>query len=407
MVFDGLNSCIGKNKRWKWILKNMTNIVWLCTPLGSKGGTFVHLSHWAKNIDKNKYRISLIFCSPTKLDLARVKTLEKYGVEVIFMPELSELKKLYLPAIFKLAKILREKDTVILHTIFIQADIIGAIAAKIAKVSYIVSSLEGRLIPSISLSWKKAIYRLAYAVLKNKIDRFIAISKTTGNDLVRDFEVNPKKIIVIYNGVEPERFPWRKSLGVLEERLIKKEPVLGYFGVIGYGKEVDSLIESFPLVLVQFPMAKLLIVGEGKDKPLSQRRVQELGIENNVQFLSWVADITEIMPAFDIFVLPSKAEGMPWSVLEAMACAKPVIATAVGGIPEAVENGKTGILLPDSKPESIAQAILSLLKDPERAVNMGRAGRKRIEENFTAFHEIQKMEELYDSLIKTKDQRYE
>jgi len=380
----------------------MKNILWLCTPLGSKGGTFVHLSYWAKNIDKNRYRITLIFCSPTKLDIDWVKSLEKYGIEVIFMPELSELKKLYLPAIFKLSKILREKDTVILHTIFIQADIIGTIAAKIAKVPYIVSSLEGGLIPSFTLGWKKTIYSLAYAVIKNKIDRFIAISRKTGNDLVRDFGVNPKKIIAIYNGVEPERFPWRKSLVVLKGRLIKKEPVLGYFGVVGYEKGVDSLIEAFPLVLVQFPMAKLLIVGEGEDKSLSQRRVQSLGIESNVQFLPWVDDITEIMAAFDIFVLPSKAEGMPWAVLEAMACAKPVIATAVGGIPEAVENGKTGILLPDSKPESIAQAVCSLLENPEKALNMGQLGRRRIEENFTADHEVREIEELYDSLIKTK-----
>lgn len=380
----------------------MKNIVWLCTPLETKGGTFVHLSHWAKNIDKNKYRVTLIFSGPTESDMERVKALEKYGIEVISMPELSKLKTLCLPAIVKLAKILRKKDAVILHTIFIQADIVGTIAAKIAKVPYIISSLEGGLIPNFALGWKKVTYRLAYGIIRNKIDRFIAISNKTGNDLVRDFKVMSEKIIVIHNGVEPERFPWRGSLEVLNERLLTKGPVVGYFGVIGYWKGVDSLIEAIPLILEQFPKTKLLIVGEGPDKALCQLRVQELGIENNVQFLPWVSDITEIMKAFDIFVLPSKAEGMPWAVLEAMACAKPVVATAVGGIPEAVENGRTGILLPDSKPESIAEAVLSILNNPGRAVGMGQAARRRVEESFTTLQEMQKIEELYESVINSK-----
>ena len=385
----------------------MTNIVWLCTPLGTQGGTFIHLFHWAKNIDKNKYRVTLIFYGLTESDIDRVKTLEEYNVEIIFMPELAELKKLYLPAIFKLAKILRAKNTKILHTIFIQADIIGTIAAKIAKVPHIISSLEGGLVPDYTLKWKKIVYRCTYALVKNKIDKFIAISRKTGNDLIRDFRVDSRKVVVVHNGVEVEKFPWKESLEAFKERLIKKESILGYFGVIGYGKGVDSLIEAFPLVLGQFPKAKLLIVGEGPDKLSIQQRVQELGIENSVQFLPWVGDITEIMSAFDIFVLPSKAEGMPWTVLESMACAKPVIATAVGGIPEAVEDGKTGILLPDSNPESIARAVCSLFENPEMALNMGRLGRKRIEENFTAFHEMQKIEELYNSFIKTKGERYE
>ena len=383
----------------------MINIVWLCTPFGSKGGTFVHLSHWAKHIDKNKYRITLVFCGPTEPDIRRVKTLEKYGIEVIFMPELSELKKLYLPAIFKLAKLFKEKKIMILHTVFIQSDIIGTIAAKIAKVPYIVSSLEGGLVPTFTFGWKKIIYRLAYAVIKSKIDRFIAISRKTGNDLIRDFRVDSKKVVVVHNGVEVEKFPWKESLEAFKERLIKKESILGYFGVIGYGKGVDSLIEAFPLVLGQFPKAKLLIVGEGPNKLFSQQRVQELGIKDNVQFLTWVDDIIKVMLDFDILVFPSKRvieEGMPWTVLESMACAKPVIATAVGGIPEAVEDGKTGILLPDSNPKSIARAVCSLFENPEMALNMGRAGRKRIEENFTAFHEMQKIEELYNSFIKTK-----
>lgn len=378
----------------------MINIAWLCAPIPAKGGPFVHILHWAKNINKSKHKVTLIFSSPEEIR-ERVKALEMFGIEVIFMPELSELKKLYVPAIFKLMKLLKEKDIVLLHTILTRSDVIGPIAAKLARVPYVISSIEGKLISSsgIPSGWRRLAYYLGYTYSKNKIDRFIAISDRTKEDHCRDFKISPEKITVIHNGVEPERFPWQKSLEVFKERLTKKEPVLGYFGLIGYEKGVDSLIEAFPLVLTRFPKTKLLIVGEGKDKPLSQRRVQELGIESHVQFLSWVDDITEIMPVFDVFVLPSKAEGMPWSVLEAMACAKPVIATAVGGIPEAVENGETGILLPDSKPESIAQAVCSLLENPEKALNMGRLGRKRIEENFTASHEMQKIEELYESFI--------
>lgn len=376
----------------------MREIAWFVSPLGTHGGTFVHLSQWAQHLDKEKYNVTLICSRSTELDIDRIKTLEAYGIEVVILPNTPLLGLGYASVVSKLAKLLKVKRVTLLHTVFIQADIIGSIAARIAGVPFIVSSLEGRLVPLNCSRWKQLVYRWAYPVARNSINRTIAISHETGREAIYDFGVNPDCVTVIYNGIEPQRFSPRQYLGPSKRRLLARAPVLGYFGALSCQKGLDSLIEALPLVLNFYPAVKLLIVGEGPDRSRLEWATQELGLQDVVTFESWVDDVSRIMSDFDILVLPSKSEGMPWAVLEAMASAKPVIATAVGGIPEAVVDGETGILLSNSKPETIARAVLSMLDSPERTLQMGYAGRRRIEDRFTTSIEMRKIEALYDSL---------
>ncbi|MCL5886908.1 MAG: glycosyltransferase [Actinobacteria bacterium] len=382
----------------------MKNIAWLGAAIPGRGGPFVHVSHWAKHIDKSKYRVTLIFSSPEEIR-SRVKDLSGFGIEVIFMPELSDLKTLYLPSVFKLSKLLREREIELLHTVLTRSDVLGPLAAKIAGVPHVVSSIEGKLISShgIPSRWRRVAYRLGYRYSKQQIDRFIAISSKTKTDHCREFRINPDKIVVVHNGVEPDRFDYKQCLAASQQRCNSNAHVLGYFGVLGRHKGVDTIIEALPLILERYPNTSLLLVGEGNDTPLFQQRVRELKLEDNVVFSPWRQEVSGIMEAFDVFILPSQAEGMPWAVLEAMASAKPVIATAVGGIPEAVVDGETGILLSNSKPETIARAVLSMLDSPERMLQMGCAGRRRIEDCFTVSIEMRKIEALYDSLTEDRE----
>jgi len=130
-----------------------------------------------------------------------------------------------------------------------------------------------------------------------------------------------------------------------------------------------------------------------------ERLVRELGIRSSVHFLGWRNDVPEVLRAADVMALPSLDEGLPLAVLEAMACARPVVATPVGGVPEAVVDGETGILVPPDDPEALAAALLRLLRDPELGRRMGEAGRRRVEAHFSLDRFVERVQALYDELL--------
>ena len=147
----------------------------------------------------------------------------------------------------------------------------------------------------------------------------------------------------------------------------------------------------------------LIIVGDGVLMDGLKTQVKELGIGNNVKFLGWRYDIPEILSVSDVFVLPSVTECFPITILEAMSVGIPVVATKVGGVPEEVSDGETGLLVPSENPIALAQAITALLDNPELAQNMGKAGREKALQRFGRGTMIKKHEELYEQLAERKN----
>ena len=145
-----------------------------------------------------------------------------------------------------------------------------------------------------------------------------------------------------------------------------------------------------------------MIEGEGEEERKMKKLCVELKIEKNVIFAGERSDIPEILFSKDIFVLPSLREGLGLAILEAMACGKPVIATNVGGIPEVVKDGENGILVSPKDPEALYRAMNELLDDREKREKMGRIGKRVCEESFSSNAMIEKIENLYDSLLSEK-----
>src|SRR6185295_15455827 len=140
------------------------------------------------------------------------------------------------------------------------------------------------------------------------------------------------------------------------------------------------------------------IVARGYRAELEQLAA-ELGVSDCVHFLGWQRDVRDIVSAADVMALPSENEGLPLAVLEAMSCGRPVVATPVGGVPEAVTNGVTGLLVPASDPDALAAAIARLWRDPAFAATIGRAARARVETQFSRAAFIKRIEELYNGLL--------
>ena len=170
-----------------------------------------------------------------------------------------------------------------------------------------------------------------------------------------------------------------------------------FLGLLGPRKGIYDLLQAWRQVCDFAPGAILNVGGNGEIDKVKQT-VTELGLDNNVNVLGWIAGTQKdaALHAADIFVLPSYNEGLPISLLEAMGLGVPVISTTVGGIPELIEDGETGILVEPGDAEGLAESLLRLLRDPQLRVRIGEAGRRRVQENYSADSVLPRLQQVYD-----------
>lgn len=375
-------------------MNDKIKIVWLCTPIELLGGTVNHLLHWAKGIDADNYEITLIYFSKKEKEInEKFKSLP--GIKLVCLKELNSARFLYLPAIIKLFNILKREKAHILHNIFIQSDILGGVAAFLSGVPVVVSSIEGCLIPERTKRWKKIAYKLLYRIVRPRINRFIAISKATADEIVLDYKVDPKKIEVIHNGIDLSSIK-----NVKNKTKENGEYLIGAASHLVPEKGIKYLVEAMPMILKDIPSAKLLIAGEGSEEGKLKRLADDLGLSSKVSFLGFVPDIGDFMNTLHLFIFPSLPgyDGMPWVILEALAFGVPLITTPVGGIPEVVRRDREGAYVEAGNAQQIARAVKYVYSNPEKALSMSKAGADRIKE-FTREKEISALQDLYLSLL--------
>ena len=224
--------------------------------------------------------------------------------------------------------------------------------------------------------------------LMKRSDALIAVSLYTKNELTELYDVDEEKIHVIYNGVDTQKFkPNRDRVGLrLELGLEEEQKIILCAGRLYYRKGIATLLQSIPEVVQKFEDVKFVISGKGfkKNEERFRTLAERLKIEKSVMFLGYVPDekLPDLYAASDIFVLPALYENFPFAILEAQSTGLPVISTKVGGIPEFLTNKKNGLLVDPGDPEQLAQGIMTLLQDPELAEELGRCGRRLVEEKF-------------------------
>jgi glycosyltransferase involved in cell wall biosynthesis len=214
-----------------------------------------------------------------------------------------------------------------------------------------------------------------------------------------------QRVQVVYDGVDLERFhPCRTGEPVRDELGIEKDqPVVGMVSRLDPLKGQDTLIRAIGILQRDFPRLILLLAGEtsARDRWYQSRLeqlAQELCLPGRVIFMGARDDIDRVTNAMDVAALPSRDEGFGLTLVEAMASSKPVVATAVGGIPEVVEDGVTGLLVPPDDPQALARALQALLSNPDLRIAMGQAGRRRAENLFDIKAHVHAMENIYQGL---------
>jgi glycosyltransferase involved in cell wall biosynthesis len=244
-------------------------------------------------------------------------------------------------------------------------------------------------------------------LIARRADAFVAVSREDQRRMVEIEGVPEAKTRFIPNGIpkpstsEPSS-DLRAELGIGAD-----QPVIGVVAVMRPQKALDVLVRAAESIREQLPNLRVLVVGggggRGEERGTDYAQdihslAADLGLEETVDFLGPRDDVPDVLAALDVAVLSSDYEGSPISILEYMEAGKPVVATRVGGVPDLVEDGVTGVLVDRQDPEALAEAVVGLLRDPDRARSMGEAGRRRRREEFSIEASVRRVEALYEEL---------
>ena len=272
----------------------------------------------------------------------------------------------------------REKRIQVLHTCELYSNIFGLAGGALASVPVRIGSRRGLIEPPGLQRLQRVAYWAAHRIVANS---------RAAADRLQIERVPGQKVRVIPNGVDASAFPPR-TYSARPRRI-------AVVACLREEKRIDVLLAAAPHILTRYPDAEFLIAGEGECRQALMDQVRALSIAGRVAFLGHRDDVAEVLGMSDVFVLPSRSEALPNSVMEAMASGLPVVASAVGGIPELVLDGRTGRLVPAGDPDALASAILELLDAPDRLAEFGRAGRQRMEQSFSFDRMVNQFEELY------------
>jgi len=327
----------------------------------------------------------------------QANTLRAKGIHVVSL----NMRMRYWPiAIYKLFRLIKRLKPGVVHTHLYEAGIWGRIVAKIAGVSVIITTEHGMTL------WKKRHHLIIEGFVNRFTDRMIAVSEDIRQRRIRDEGVSPDKIIMIPNAVDIVRFGVtdsrervRRELGLETSAL-----VIGTVARLVTAKRLDNLLEAAQMVCKAFPQARFLIIGDGPLRDELEHQAVNLGLApQHVLFLGSRQDIPELLSAMDIFALSSEREGLPVSLLEAMAASRPVVITRVGGIPQVIQDRHNGLLVSPHDPKAIAGAILALAEDSTLCGSIAREGYRTVEAQYSINVVGQQIVALYDGLLKKKD----
>lgn len=228
------------------------------------------------------------------------------------------------------------------------------------------------------------------------LDLVLAAGKGPIEALQDRRNLDPAKLRPVYWGIDAPPPPSPAERAAAKQRLgiPASSPVIGMLANVTPAKGHLTLLRALAQLRQQAPGFRALLVGDGPFRPTVAAEAEALAL-SEVQILPRVEDVFEVLPAFDVFALPSDIEGLPYVLLEAMSQALPIVASNVGGIPEAVIHGHTGLLVPPRDAPSLSRALKELVGNPEAAVEMGRAGFRRFLEHFTRTEMIRRHEAIY------------
>ena len=293
-------------------------------------------------------------------------------------------------AAFRLARVLRELEPDLIHAHDPHA---------VSMASMALSTLSDRRSPRLVIARRVDFHlkRNAFSRWKYKqVDAAICSSNAIRAMVVED-GIDDACAFTVYEGVQVDRIDAQPVSDVHKELwLTPGAPVVGNIAALVPHKGQRYLIDAAPAVVRAMPDTQILLFGEGELRSTLLRQIKHLGLEHHVRLVGFRPDILSLLKGLDVFVMSSITEGLGTSILDAMAASRAVVATTAGGMPEAVEDGVTGVLVPPRNPPALAEAILRLLRDPPLRRRMGEAGLARVRAQFNVDRMVDETLAVYE-----------
>lgn len=341
------------------------------------GGQEKLLTEFARHADRDRFDLHFVglgFRGPVGEEI------ESLGWPVTVLEQRPGLR----PAmILRLAAVFRQMKPDVVHTHDIKPLLYAAPAARMARVPALVHTKHCSQLPNLT-SRQNALGCLAARL----VDEFVCVSQDSARQTVAQ-GFAARRLRVIHNGIDLERFPYRGPNPAGPVATVAR---------LSPEKDVENLIRAVALAGERHPALRLVIAGDGECRSSLEHLCRALGLQPRVEFLGEVRDIPALLARCRLFVLPSRTEGISLTLLEAMASGLPVLATCVGGNPEVVVDGTTGMLVPPNDPAALGRKMLELLEDDRLGRQLALAARQRVEQHF----DIRCMVASYQTLYRGK-----
>lgn len=300
-----------------------------------------------------------------------------------------------LTALVRFAEIVRSVEPEVIHAHSSKAGAVARLGRLVHPRTPVVYTPHGYAFAGhFSRELERSAYRQIEHALARLAIRVLCVCEAEAR-LAR--QVGPQdRIRVVHNGVEPA------GSGSIDPRvaeLAARGPVVCALTLLRPGKGIETLIDAMPDVLARQPQAQVAVGGEGPDLDALRARAQVLGVAEAVHFLGQSPDPLSVLRGAQVFVHPSWAESFPYVILEAMSVGLPIVASDVGGIGEALTDGKSGLLVAPRDPSALAGALIDLIEDSARAASMGAAAKLGVEQRFTRAHMIEGVLGVYEQAI--------
>src|SRR3954447_3201570 len=367
-------------------------IMLLVDSFAELGGAERLVGHIATRLDPERFEVTV--CATRLADEASLRAAQLAGVRVL---ELERRRRLSVSAWLRLYRALKQID--VLHAHKFGSNVWGVLVGRAARVPVVIAhehtwSFEGEPL-------RRFLDRHLAARLS---DRFLAVSALDARRMASVEHIDPAAIEVVRNGIPDLRrgdgAAVRRELGI-EERA----PVVGTVCVLRPQKGVDHLLEATAVARREVPGLRLIVVGDGPQRAALEAQADRLGLGRAVIFAGAGRDVAGLLAALDVAVLASDFEGTPLALLEYMAAARPIVATSVGGIPDVLQDGVTGLLVPPRDVAALAGALVSLLRDDERRQSLGAAARELQQREWTIDATVAALSALYERLHVERDGR--
>ena len=321
--------------------------------------------------------------------------IQAMGIPVDWLP-VPRLRDL--SAIPRLIRYLRETGAQLVHTQLEFSNVIGTLAARLAVLSSI-STIH--VLPSGSMRSKTRLHNsLEGFVLRTFCNQVIAVSEQARRLFLESTGIRPSKVVTLYNGIDldayialnrsGERLTVRRELSIPETA-----NVVITVAVLRPEKGIQNMIPALPEILERHPETYYLVVGNGSHLENLRLEAGRAGLSSHVCFTGMRRDIPRMLAAADLFVLPTLTEALPTVLMEAMASHLPIVASSVGGVPEMVEEGCNGRLVPPADPKALASACNDLLSDPALCHRMGDLGWEVVSTKFNIQSQVEQLKQIY------------